>query len=135
YAGAGYGGSCFPKDVKALIKTAAVDAGIELKVLNAVEAANDAQKHVLGNKVKAHFGPDIVENLLIDVDEVRSLVKLYMYAKDCSSPAATPARNHRRHGKAWRRSGCGPLASQGIPEDLGEAHGGFSANAATPGSR
>ncbi len=59
YAGAGYGGSCFPKDVKALIKTAAVDAGIHLKVLTAVEAANDAQKHVLGSKIKAHFGADL----------------------------------------------------------------------------
>lgn len=59
YAGAGYGGSCFPKDVKALIKTASVDAGIDLKVLNAVEAANDAQKHVLGNKVKARLGSDL----------------------------------------------------------------------------
>jgi UDPglucose 6-dehydrogenase len=56
YAGAGYGGSCFPKDVKALIKTASDDAGIDLKVLNAVEAANDAQKHVIGFKVKARFG-------------------------------------------------------------------------------
>jgi UDPglucose 6-dehydrogenase len=59
YAGAGYGGSCFPKDVKALIKTAAVDGGIELKVLAAVEAANQQQKHVLGNKVKARFGADL----------------------------------------------------------------------------
>ena len=59
YAGAGYGGSCFPKDVKALIKTAEDDAGIHLKVLNAVEAANDAQKHVLGEKVKARFGADL----------------------------------------------------------------------------
>ena len=59
YAGAGYGGSCFPKDVKALIKTAATDAGIDMKVLNAVEAANDAQKHVLGAKVKARFGGDL----------------------------------------------------------------------------
>jgi len=59
YAGAGYGGSCFPKDVKALIKTAAVEGGIDLKVLNAVEAANDAQKHVLGNKIKAYFGADL----------------------------------------------------------------------------
>ena len=59
YAGAGYGGSCFPKDVKALIKTALDDAGIHLKVLNAVEAANDAQKHVLGEKVKARFGADL----------------------------------------------------------------------------
>ena len=59
YPGAGYGGSCFPKDVKALIKTAADQAGINLKVLSAVEAANDAQKHVLGSKVKTHFGPDL----------------------------------------------------------------------------
>ena len=59
YAGAGYGGSCFPKDVKALIKTAADDAGIDLKVLNAVEAANNAQKHVLGNKVKLRFGENL----------------------------------------------------------------------------
>jgi UDPglucose 6-dehydrogenase len=59
YAGAGYGGSCFPKDVKALIKTAASDAGIHLKVLSAVEAANNAQKHVLGDKIKARFGADL----------------------------------------------------------------------------
>lgn len=59
YAGAGYGGSCFPKDVKALIKTAASDADMELKVLTAVELANDAQKHVLGSKVKARFGSDL----------------------------------------------------------------------------
>ena len=59
YSGAGYGGSCFPKDVKALIKTAVDDAGIDLKVLSAVEAANDAQKHVLGSKVKARFGEDL----------------------------------------------------------------------------
>jgi UDPglucose 6-dehydrogenase len=59
YAGAGYGGSCFPKDVKALIKTAADEAGIVLKVLAAVEAANDAQKHVLGNKIKRRFGENL----------------------------------------------------------------------------
>jgi UDPglucose 6-dehydrogenase len=59
YAGAGYGGSCFPKDVKALIKTASVDGGIDLKVLNAVEEANDLQKHVLGNKIKTRFGTDL----------------------------------------------------------------------------
>ena len=59
YPGCGYGGSCFPKDVKALIKTAADKAQIDLKVLTAVEAANDAQKHVLSNKVMAHFGNDL----------------------------------------------------------------------------
>jgi UDPglucose 6-dehydrogenase len=59
YPGAGYGGSCFPKDVKALIKTAADQGGLGLKVLTAVEAANDAQKHVLGRKVKQRFGEDL----------------------------------------------------------------------------
>jgi UDPglucose 6-dehydrogenase len=59
YAGAGYGGSCFPKDVQALIKTAQDDAGINLQVLTAVEAANDKQKRVLGDKVIKCFGTDL----------------------------------------------------------------------------
>ncbi len=59
YPGCGYGGSCFPKDVKALIKTAADKAGIDLKVLTAVEEANDLQKHVLSAKVKKRFGDDL----------------------------------------------------------------------------
>jgi len=58
YAGAGYGGSCFPKDVKALI-TSARGVGIDLKVLNAVEAANERQKQVLVDKVVARFGDDL----------------------------------------------------------------------------
>lgn len=58
YAGAGYGGSCFPKDVKAVIKTAA-DFGYKLKVLQAVEDVNDAQKHVIVSKIKEHFGTDL----------------------------------------------------------------------------
>ena len=59
YPGCGYGGSCFPKDVKALIKTAASDAGLELQVLTAVESSNDAQKHVLGRKIKQRLGDDL----------------------------------------------------------------------------
>ncbi|WP_372656764.1 UDP-glucose/GDP-mannose dehydrogenase family protein [Hydrogenophaga sp.] len=59
YPGCGYGGSCFPKDVKALIQTAAGDAGIDLKVLTAVEEANDAQKHVLTRKVQTRLGQDL----------------------------------------------------------------------------
>ncbi len=58
YAGCGYGGSCFPKDVKALIKTG-TDAGHALRVLNAVEDANDAQKLVLVDKIVARFGSDL----------------------------------------------------------------------------
>lgn len=59
YPGCGYGGSCFPKDVQALQRSARLDAGIELKVLNAVEEANDDQKRVLSAKVKARFGDDL----------------------------------------------------------------------------
>ena len=59
YAGAGYGGSCFPKDVKALIKSASEAGGCELKVLQAVETANSAQKHVLAKKIKGHFGAEL----------------------------------------------------------------------------
>ena len=58
YAGAGYGGSCFPKDVKALLRTAA-DLGLPLKVLTAVEAANERQKRVLVDKVVERFGEDL----------------------------------------------------------------------------
>jgi len=59
YPGCGYGGSCFPKDVQALIRTAHEDAGLELHVLTAVERANDAQKQVLSNKVFQRFGNDL----------------------------------------------------------------------------
>ncbi|MDQ9170799.1 UDP-glucose/GDP-mannose dehydrogenase family protein [Oxalobacteraceae bacterium R-40] len=55
YAGVGYGGSCFPKDVKALVKIAN-DNGKSLRVLEAVEAANDLQKNVLFSKICRHFG-------------------------------------------------------------------------------
>lgn len=55
YAGTGYGGSCFPKDVKALIKTAA-DNGYDLKVIKAVESANEYQKNVIFNKMLSFFG-------------------------------------------------------------------------------
>ena len=58
YPGIGYGGSCFPKDVKALIKTAA-ENGYDMQVLRAVESVNDAQKEVLFTKVQRHFGGDL----------------------------------------------------------------------------
>jgi UDPglucose 6-dehydrogenase len=55
YPGAGYGGSCFPKDVKALLRSAA-DHQQHLHVLDAVERANDLQKHVLSAKILRRFG-------------------------------------------------------------------------------
>jgi UDPglucose 6-dehydrogenase len=54
YPGTGYGGSCFPKDVKAILKTAH-DNGYELNVINAVEKANEYQKNVIFNKITVFF--------------------------------------------------------------------------------
>jgi len=59
YPGCGYGGSCFPKDVKALIKTAKDIAGFDLKLLKAVEEVNDLQKYVLPKKIKKQFGDNL----------------------------------------------------------------------------
>ncbi len=58
YAGCGYGGSCFPKDVQALERTAR-GLGQELHILRAVEQVNDLQKHVLGKKIVARFGESL----------------------------------------------------------------------------
>ncbi len=57
-AGCGYGGSCFPKDVQALSRTAQ-EYGHDLKILGAVEAVNEAQKQVLGAKITARLGKDL----------------------------------------------------------------------------
>jgi len=62
YPGAGYGGSCFPKDVKAIIKTAD-DHGYQLNVVKAVESANDFQKKVLFGKIKKHFKNNLKNKL------------------------------------------------------------------------
>lgn len=58
YAGMGYGGSCFPKDVQALVRTAA-SHGKQMRVLEAVEAVNHEQKAILGDKIVDRFGPDL----------------------------------------------------------------------------
>lgn len=58
YAGAGYGGSCFPKDVKAIIKTAEM-AGYRLRLLEAVDNINEDQKKILVKKITSHFKNNI----------------------------------------------------------------------------
>lgn len=58
FPGIGYGGSCFPKDVKALMKSSA-EVDYDFKILNAVEDVNESQKTYLVPKIKAHFGGDI----------------------------------------------------------------------------
>jgi len=58
FSGCGYGGSCFPKDVKAIVKTSE-EHGYDFRILRAVEEVNELQKHVLFEKALAHFGGDI----------------------------------------------------------------------------
>ena len=58
YAGCGYGGSCFPKDVKALIQTAN-SVGYDMKVLRAVEEVNENQKGILFNKIDKHYNGEL----------------------------------------------------------------------------
>ena len=58
YPGSGYGGSCFPKDVKALKKTA-LENGYDARLIGAVEAVNESQKMVIAKKVVARFGEDL----------------------------------------------------------------------------
>lgn len=58
YPGCGYGGSCFPKDVKALIATAK-EVGYDAELLESVEAVNERQKSVLPRKINKHFGDDL----------------------------------------------------------------------------
>ena len=58
YPGVGYGGSCFPKDVKALIRTAK-ENGHRMRILEAVEEVNEDQKKVMGRMIRDHFGADL----------------------------------------------------------------------------
>jgi UDPglucose 6-dehydrogenase len=58
FAGAGYGGSCFPKDIRALRHQARA-AGVELEIPAAVESINETQKHHIANKILDRFGPDL----------------------------------------------------------------------------
>lgn len=58
YAGCGYGGSCFPKDVKALVHTG-IENGYHMQVIEAVEAVNEKQKHIVFDKLKDAFGGNL----------------------------------------------------------------------------
>jgi len=58
FPGVGYGGSCFPKDVRAVVRSAA-EVGYDFQILKAVDAVNDRQKGALTRKIQAHFGSDL----------------------------------------------------------------------------
>lgn len=119
YPGCGYGGSCFPKDVQALQRTARIDAGIELKVLNAVEEANDAQKHVLARKIRLRFGDDLrgmkvaVWGLAFkpDTDDMREAPSRYLIADLLESGASVVAYDPVAMAEAKRVFGDNPRIS------------------------
>ena len=88
YPGIGYGGSCFPKDVKALVRTAQKN-GYEMKVLHAVEAVNETQKSLLFRKLQARF-PGKIEGMTVafwglafkpDTDDMREAPSLTLIGK------------------------------------------------------
>ena len=88
YPGTGYGGSCFPKDVKAIIKTAH-DLGYELNVIKAVDKANEYQKNVIFNKIIKHFRNKI-RNRIFGIwglsfkpktDDIRQSSSIYLIEK------------------------------------------------------
>ncbi len=58
YAGCGYGGSCFPKDIRALVRMAD-DTGLDAEIARAVESVNERQKHLLGERITSYFGGDL----------------------------------------------------------------------------
>jgi UDPglucose 6-dehydrogenase len=88
YPGTGYGGSCFPKDVKAIIRTAK-DNGYELNVIEAVEKANEYQKNVIFSKITKFFHDDL-KNKIIGIwglsfkpktDDIREASSIFLIEK------------------------------------------------------
>ncbi len=88
YPGCGYGGSCFPKDVKALIKTAEKN-GYDMKVLKAVEEVNEEQKSILFKKLLKHYNGDLKGKVIAiwglafkpETDDMREATSLVMIKK------------------------------------------------------
>jgi UDPglucose 6-dehydrogenase len=88
YPGSGYGGSCFPKDVKAILKTAK-EHGYDMHVISAVERANDYQKNVIFNKINGYFKNDLKERLIAiwglsfkpKTDDIRESSAIYLINK------------------------------------------------------
>jgi UDPglucose 6-dehydrogenase len=88
YPGSGYGGSCFPKDIKAILKTAS-DFGYDLQVISAVQRANEYQKKVVFNKVDSYFKHDLKGKVIAiwglsfkpKTDDIRGSSAIYLIEK------------------------------------------------------
>ena len=112
YPGVGYGGSCFPKDVKALIKTAD-ENGYSLRVLKAVEHVNDDQKSVLFNKVIKYFNNQLKDKTIAmwglsfkpETDDMRESPALVLIEKFLNAGARVKAYDPAAMEEAKRRLG------------------------------
>jgi len=112
YPGTGYGGSCFPKDVKAIIKTAH-DNGYELNVIKAVEKANEYQKSVIFNKMSEFFNNDL-KNKVIGIwglsfkpktDDIREASSLILIEKLLQAGAKVKAYDPAAMNEAKKQVG------------------------------
>ncbi len=109
YAGAGYGGSCFPKDVKALIHSAR-QAGVEPLLLAATQQRNDAQRRVLGECIVAHYGGQLRGKTLAvwglafkpDTDDLREAPSRTLLAQLWAAGARVQAHDPAAMGEARR---------------------------------
>jgi UDPglucose 6-dehydrogenase len=111
-AGIGYGGSCFPKDVKALIRTAS-EHNYDLRVLKAVEDVNDRQKSVLFDKISAYFQGDLKGRRIgmwglafkPETDDMREAPSLVLIDKLLEAGCEIVAYDPVAHHEAQRRLG------------------------------
>jgi len=94
FPGIGYGGSCFPKDVKALVKSGK-EVGYDFKIINSVMDVNHRQKLTMAQKIKAYFGDDLTGKKLAlwglsfkpDTDDIREAPALYIIEELLSAGA------------------------------------------------
>ncbi|MFO7722347.1 MAG: UDP-glucose/GDP-mannose dehydrogenase family protein [Bacteroidales bacterium] len=109
-AGIGYGGSCFPKDVKALIRTAAENK-YELKILKAVEAVNETQKGVMFEKIRKYYGESLRGRTIAmwglafkpETDDMREAPSLVLIEKLLEAGCTIKAYDPVAHQEAGRR--------------------------------
>ena len=112
YPGIGYGGSCFPKDVKALINTAS-GHGYDLRLCGATDEVNQNQREIFWKKIERHFGGDLAGKRVgvwgisfkPETDDIREAPSLYVIDKLVSSGAAVVVHDPVALGNAKKQLG------------------------------
>ncbi len=128
YPGCGYGGSCFPKDIKSLIKTAETK-GYTMRVLKAVEEVNDTQKEVLFNKLKKHFNGQLQGKRIAlwglafkpETDDMREATSLVLIDKILAAGGSVVAYDPVAMPEAARRLGTKIQTANDIYNAVDEA--------------